>query len=131
MSETGEVIDDEGLPANARSLISGDTHLRPYGIKDLGLRASQTFREMVAEDEAVAVDYGLIATYGEPADVLALRVFLQARIGTQGVVDTSAAKLCCKYDRLVFGPEFTGDRVALHDALALRPRRARVRVRGS
>lgn len=120
---SGHVIDDEGLPANARSLISGATSLRPYGIRDQSRWAERSFRELLTREPTAAVDYGLVSTY-DVEDVLALRTFLLERIGAGNVVETSAAKLCCKYERLVFGFDFAGDRTALHQALGLKPRKS-------
>ncbi|MBD0328180.1 MAG: hypothetical protein ICV68_17295 [Pyrinomonadaceae bacterium] len=114
----GSVTDTDGLPANARALISGRTKLRPYGMRGLAERRAQSFQELLAEDRQVALDFGLVCSY-EVADVVALRDFLVAEIGETESVGTMQAKLSCKFDRLVYGPDFEGDQVELHEALGL------------
>ncbi len=49
--------------------------------------------------------------------MVALRDFLVAEIGEIESVGTMQAKLSCKYDRLVYGPDFEGDQLELHEAL--------------
>ncbi|RZU30882.1 SIR2 family protein [Blastococcus saxobsidens] len=112
------VTDTEGLPANARALISGTTKLRPYRMLGLAERRAQTFRELLAEDRMVALDFGLVCSY-EVEDVVALRDFLTTAIGDAESVETMAAKLSCKYDRLVYGPDFEGDRKEMYKALGV------------
>ncbi len=51
--------------------------------------------------------------------MVALRDFLVAEIGEIESVGTMQAKLSCKYDRLVYGPDFEGGQVELHHALGL------------
>jgi hypothetical protein len=103
----GSVTETDGLPANARALLSGTTKLRPYGMRGLAERRAQSFQELLAEDRQVALDFGLVCSY-EVADVVALRDFLGAEIGETESVGTMQAKLSCKYDRLVYGPDFEG-----------------------
>ena len=124
VDENGDVPDLSGLPANGRALISGTTKLRPYAIRDLAQRQKQTFRELMKEEARTALDYGLVCRY-ELDDVFALRDFLLKTIGQLQAVGTMEAKLCCKYDRLVYGPDYKGDRAVLHQAL--RPKRRRGR----
>jgi hypothetical protein len=49
--------------------------------------------------------------------VVALREFLDESIE----IPQEYWKLACKYDWLVFGPGFTGDRTELHQSLGLVP----------
>jgi hypothetical protein len=118
VDEEGNVTDTDGLPASARALISGGTKLRPYGMKGLAERRAQSFRELLAEDRLVALDMGLVCSY-EAADVVALRDFLVNEIGEAESVKTPQAKLSCKYDRLVYGPDYEGDRAELYKALGV------------
>lgn len=122
----GNPLDISGLPANGRALISGSTKLIPYVVRDKAKRQKQTFRELLLEeDKNVALEYGLVCMY-EVADVVALKDFLLERVPQSDPVSTPIAKLCCKYDRLVYGPDFGGDRGDLHAALGVsRDRRRR------
>lgn len=127
LDENGNSADTSDLPANGKALISGSTKLAPYSIRDLALRKNQHFRELLTEEGNVALDYGLVCQY-EIDDVIALRDFLLDRVPETDPVGTMEAKLCCKYDQLVFGPGFSGDRAALHAALQVSRERKRRKV---
>lgn len=127
LDEAGNVPDTSGLPANGKALISGNTKLSPYSIRDLALRRKQTFRELLDEEGNVALEYGLVCRY-EIEDVVALREFLRSRVPESDPVGTPEAKLCCMYDRLVYGPGFAGSRDALHEALSVSRKRRRRRA---
>ncbi|NHB84896.1 hypothetical protein G7085_10555 [Tessaracoccus sp. HDW20] len=127
LDEAGNPTDTAGLPANGRALISGSTKLTPYVVRDKAKRQKQTFRELLEEeDKNVALEYGLVCMY-EVADVVALKEFLLERVPATDPVSTPLAKLCCKYDRLVYGPDFDGDRGDLYTALGVRRDRRRRR----
>ncbi len=124
LDESGNVPDTSGLPANGKALISGTTKLLPYSIRDLAKRKKQTFRELLAEEGNVAVEFGLVCRY-ELDDVVALREFLQTQVPESDPVRTPEAKLCCMYDRLVYGPGFAGNRAELHETLGVTRKRRR------
>lgn len=125
LDERGDIQDTSGIPANGKALVSGSTKLDPYLVRDKARRQKQTFRDLLAEDdETVALEYGLICKY-EVDDVRALKDFLLARVPTSDPVSTPIAKLCCKYDQLVFGPRFEGSRQELHEALGVSRERKR------
>ncbi|WP_432457967.1 SIR2 family protein [Cellulomonas iranensis] len=124
---SGAVVETSGLPANGKALISGTTKLAPYTIRDLAKRRSQHFRDLLTEDPKIALEYGLVCQY-DLEDVVALRDFLLRRVPAGDPVNTSVAKLCCRYDHLVFGPGFSGDRAALHSALGVSRTRRRRRA---
>src|SRR5699024_8274897 len=125
LNENGELEDTSGIPANAKALVSGSTKLNPYLVRETALRKKQTFRDLLQEtDENIALEYGLICVY-ELEDVVALKSFLLEKTPKSGTVTTQLAKLCCKYDHLVYGPHFEGDRKELHNALGISPKTKR------
>lgn len=129
VNEDGTVPDTAGLPANGKSLISGGTKLTPYVARDLPKRKTQNFRDLLAlNDPNIAMEYGLVCQY-ELEDAIQLRDFLLERVPDADSVPTPLAKLCCKYDHLVYGPGFSGDRGELHGALGVSRRRRRRRGR--
>ena len=121
LNPDGTVADSSSLPARALALLTGATKLSPYSVGQLPARKKQHFRDLLAEDEGLALNYGLACQY-DLEDVMALRSFLVEKIPQQGPIETPLAKLGCKYDRLVFGPDFVGDRVQLHVALGVTSR---------
>lgn len=125
LDDAGNVHDTANLPANGIALISGKTKLDPYALRDRPKRQKQSFCDLLAEgDEAVALEFGLVCMY-EIEDVEALREFLIESVPKADPVPTPVAKLCCKYDHLVFGPGFKGDRKKLHRALGVSRERKR------
>jgi hypothetical protein len=77
----------------------------------------KTFRELLAEGERYAAGYGTVCRY-EVEDVIALRDLL-SRHTPKSLVPHTFWPLSCKYDHLVFGPDFNGDRAELHAALGI------------
>lgn len=125
VGDDGNIQDTTGMPANGKSLINGTTKLDPYLLRDRARRQKQTFRDLLSEgDENVVLEFGLICKY-EIEDVVALRAFLLERVPKSDPVQTPLAKLCCKYDHLVFGPRFAGDRRELHEVLEVSRERKR------
>lgn len=121
LDDSGVLEDPSGVGANAKALVTGSTKLNPYLVRDKAKWQKQSFRELLLEDDENAIlEYGLICTY-EIEDVVALKDFLLARVPVSDPVITPVAKLCCKYDHLVYGPHFEGDREALHAELGVAP----------
>lgn len=119
LNEQGAIPDTSGIPANGKALINGATKLDPYLIRDKARRQKQTFRQLLAEgDENEVLQYGLVCSY-EIDDILALKEFLLKIVPTSDPVATPIAKLCCKYDHLVYGPRFEGNRHELHETLGV------------
>ncbi|WP_082698583.1 SIR2 family protein [Mycobacterium sp. GA-2829] len=106
----------ESLPPRARSRL-GDGTLKPYPGSAPANWQDMTFRELLAIDPKIARNRGVGCRY-EIDDVVALRHFLSERFaGATTNISTDLAKLGCKYDQLVFGDDFDGDRHALLLAL--------------
>lgn len=124
----GYIHDTSAMPANGKALINGTIALIPSVLRDRAQRQKQYFRDLLREgDQNAALEYGLVCRY-EIEDVIALRAFLLERIPDSDPVSTQVAKLCCKYDHLVFGPRFDGDRLKLHSALGVSRERKRRKV---
>jgi len=106
------------LPPRARNRLA-DSHIKPYpGTAPTGWQ-QMNFRELVAIDPKVARNRGVGCQY-DVDDVVALKHFLEQRIAqATNTVDTELAKLGCKYDQLVYGSDFDGDREQLHLALGI------------
>ncbi len=113
VDEVGVVADRSGLPAHAIKLL--DTPPKPY-FKVSDDRRGKTFRELLAENEDLVWDAGLVCQY-EVEDVVALRDLLRNKLDATEGAPTPLAKLGCKFDRLVYGRAFSGDRAALLEAL--------------
>lgn len=112
LNSDGSVIGRDTLPVRARQLIDGSPGLQPYPgtvVRGIG------FRALLESDPEHAANSGVVANYGED-DVVALRSFLLSRLGQKGLT-TEIAKLACKYDRLVYGPDYSGDKEALASRL--------------
>lgn len=104
-------IDAHTLPARARHLIDGTTKLEPYAGNHGSIGG---FADLLATDPDHAINLGVAASFDED-DVVALRDLLHAEFAKRPI-STEVAKLGCKYDALVYGPDYAGD----HDALSAR-----------
>lgn len=113
VDDVGAVADRSGLPAHAVKLL--DNPPKPY-VKVPDERKNKTFRELLAMNVDLVWDAGLVCEY-EVEDVVALKHFLHDRFESIDGAPTSVAKLGCKFDKLVYGREFSGDRAALLEAL--------------
>jgi hypothetical protein len=104
------------LPTRARQLIDGTTKLEPYAGthgKVLG------FADLLDKDPDHAINLGVACTFDED-DVVVLRDLLYREFAKRPIL-TEVAKLGCKYDALVYGPDYSGDRDALAARLAATP----------
>lgn len=113
VDDAGAVADRSGLPAHAIKLL--DNPPKPY-FKVPEERRRKTFRELMAASSDLIWDAGLVCEY-EVEDVVALKHFLHDEFQKTDGAPTALAKLGCKFDRLVYGREFSGDRAALLEAL--------------
>ena len=118
-------LDDQGRPTErleecqkAQAIVDLNGNFRPYLSKSVALNKKKTFRDLLAEGPRYAAGYATICRY-ELEDVLALRQFLLENNEASGVLAQAFWSLACKYDHLVFGPGFTGDRAELHRALGI------------
>ena len=111
-------VDD--LPKRARDLIRG-IGLEPYPARDLNQRLLKSFRELVDEDLDDAINIGVGCTFKTIEDVVLLKDVLlsEAKKDVSTEISTKLAKLACKFDRIVYGPEWEGDKGELHAALAI------------
>ena len=114
VDHVGAVGDRSGLPAHALTLL--DNPPTPYA-KVPRSRSDQTLRELMAADVALVWDAGLVCKY-ELEDVVALKHFLSEKFEMTDGAPTALAKLGCKFDRLVYGREYSGDRTELLTALS-------------
>ena len=118
----GRVADDRTvkdahlLPARARHLLDGTTKLQPY---QGAARPTTGFADLLDKDPDHAINLGVACTFDED-DVVALRDLLHKEFANRPI-STELAKLGCKYDALVYGPDFLGDRDALSARLASTP----------
>ncbi|QVI27286.1 hypothetical protein MN2019_24270 [Mycolicibacterium neoaurum] len=110
----------ESLPPRARGRLS-ETNLKPYPGTAPANWQSRTFRELLAIDPKIARNRGVGCRY-EIEDVIALRDFLSERFaGVTTNISTDLAKLGCKYDQLVYGDDFDGERSVMRSALGVPP----------
>jgi hypothetical protein len=114
---SGHITDSTAVPAKATPL-TGTSMRSPFSKGQTAARSAQSFRDLIAEGGR-APWFGVVARFNDVDDVVALRDFLVTRINSTKAVSTDLARLACKYDRLVFGSDFAGDRVALHAVLGL------------
>ena len=114
----GRLTDPSVVPVRAKHLIDGSANESPFTKKQTNLRSTQSFQELLQEGSKAAW-FGLIARYDEAEDVLALRDFLIKRFTSSRTTSTDLARLGCKYDRLVFGGDYAGDRTELLKLLSL------------
>lgn len=114
----GSVDEVSDLPERAQDLLRDPDRISA-AVGGVGAAVrSKTFRQLLAEGGNRARNYGPICQY-EVDDVVALRDYLGAAISDSTFVETALAKLACKYDQLVFGFGFHGDRRELLEALGL------------
>jgi hypothetical protein len=116
IADDDEVIQQDELPARARALLTDPTLIHPTSIVETSSRRKQNFRDLLAESERVAINHGIWCLYDEK-DVVALREFLVQLLTRSRKISTDVAMLACKYDRLVFGKDYSGDRGQLWQTL--------------
>lgn len=115
----GFEADESRLPNRARALLSGETRLAPYpGRRPVGWE-QLTFRELVDGHPDLATNLGVGCRY-ELEDVVALRDYLIPHLQGQTSIPTAVAKLCSRFDHLVYGGGFTGDRDELFAVLGIK-----------
>lgn len=112
----GLVVDRQTLPRRAIALLEGETILAPYPSRRPTNWEALSFTDLVAAHPDLATNLGVGCRY-DVSDVLMLRDYLRPRVEGKATVPTDVAKLCVKFDRLVYGSDFEGDRVALLAAL--------------
>jgi hypothetical protein len=81
---------------------------------------ASTFANSYSEDEQIAINHGVWCEY-DADDVVQLREFLVTLLTRSRKIDTAVAKLACKYDQLVFGFGYFGDRAELLERLDVEP----------
>lgn len=120
LAETADYqVEQDKLPLRARQLLDGTTPLTPYpGRRPLHWQ-EMSFEKLSANHPDLRVNLGVDCAY-EVSDVLALRDFLVGRLQGRTTVPTDVAKLCSKFDQLVYGGGFKGDPEELRAALGLR-----------
>lgn len=114
----GYPVDHDKLPLRARQLVDGTTPLTPYPGRRPRQWQDMTFEELSATHPDLRVNLGMGCSYGV-TDVLALRDFLVEGLTGKPIVPTHLAKLCSKFDQLVYGEGFQGDKKDLWEALEL------------
>lgn len=102
----------DALPARAHALLVGDTKVEPYpgrrpdNWQDLTFRQIQKSHPELAENLASGCRY-------EEDDVVALGRYLWGKFVGNAAPSTTLAKAGAKFDRLVYGEDFRGDRDVL------------------
>lgn len=115
----GYEVDTTLLPRRAQALLSGETALTPYPGRRPSGWEQMDFRTLVSKHPELATNLGLGCRY-EVEDVVALRDYLYPLVEGKSTVPTDVAKLCVKFDQLVYGPQFEDERVRLNEALDLK-----------
>lgn len=114
--DEGGVVDIASIPRKAQDLIR-DAGVLDSHVNRGSFRRKQSFLELLKEGEKVAIGYGVACVYPTESDVVALRDFLHELILRSRKTTTAIAQLACRYDRLVYGGEYEGDRESLMLAL--------------
>ncbi|MBP3035076.1 SIR2 family protein [Arthrobacter sp. zg-ZUI100] len=112
------VVDRDVLPLRALQLMEGVTPLTPYPSRRPSRWQEMTFEELSAEHPDLRTNLGIDCTYGV-SDVVALRDYLLGELDGATAVTTPIAKLCCKFDQLVYGEGFSGNGSELREALGI------------
>jgi hypothetical protein len=118
LNDAGEPLAPLGNCPNGQRILEGITELKNYLIRDREAYRAKSFEDLLAEGSRVAAGYGLECKY-ELDDVVALRELLQGNTPDSLKPAETYWTLACKYDALVFGPDFEGDRAKLHAALGI------------
>jgi SIR2-like domain len=118
ISADGAVTDKGNLPRKAIELLDDPTHIYPPSALETSYRRGQHFRELLEESERVAINHGVWCQYDKD-DVIALGEFLAKLLKRSRKIKTEIARLACKYDRLVYGFEYAGNKQELLAALDL------------
>lgn len=113
-------VDETDLPHRARELLANPACIHTYETSKNALRRTQSFREILDEDEQIAINHGVWCEY-EADDVVQLREFLVTLLTRSRKINTAVAKLACKYDQLVFGFGYSGNRAELLERLDVEP----------
>ncbi|WP_157951402.1 SIR2 family protein [Rhodococcus opacus] len=112
----GNISDVASIPNKAKELIK-DHELIQYHVVERSPRRSQKFSELLEDGEKVAILYGTVCVFDDESEVALLRDFLHKLIVRTRKTTTEIARLACRYDRLVYGGEYKGDRESLMSAL--------------
>jgi hypothetical protein len=118
ISDDGIVTDKDDLPRRARELLDDPSLIYPPSVLETSSRRGQHFRELLAESERVAINHGVWCQYDQ-SDVIALGEFLARLLKRSRKTKTEVARLACKYDRLVYGFDYAGNKDELVAALDL------------
>ncbi|WP_158309744.1 SIR2 family protein [Microbacterium testaceum] len=112
----GAPLEVSALPARAQALIRGDAPLEPYpgkrpqGWENLGFRDLLATHPKYAENLSTGCSYDI-------DDVIELGKYLWPRFVGNSTPSTPLAKAACKFDRLVYGEDFAGDRATLRETV--------------
>jgi hypothetical protein len=104
----GVEFDEDKLPARALALLEGQTKIEPYagrrpaGWQEMGFRDLLSAYPELAENLATGCSYDV-------DDVIALGQYIWSRFEGNKAPATPLAKAGAKFDRLVYGLDFTGD----------------------
>lgn len=120
VNDYGKVAQTADLPRKARALID-DPLLIEGNVSNESPRRNQQFSHLLAAGEKVAMNYGTVCAFDTLEEVILLRDFLHALINRQRKTTTQIAMLASRYDRLVYGREYEGDRDLLAAALLKPP----------
>lgn len=116
IDDLGNISDLALVPNKAKELVKNHDLISRHVVKD-SMRRRQQFSDLLSEGEKVAVQYGSVCQFKDESEVVLLRDFLHELITRARKTTTDIARLACRYDRLVFGGEYGGDRAALMEAL--------------
>ena len=111
--------DVAALPRRAQALISGETALVPYPGRRPSGWEEYSFRQLLQAHPDLVTNLGVGCRY-ELDDVIALRDHLKPLLEGKTTIPTVVAKLCVKFDHLVYGDAFDGSQEALHKALGIK-----------
>jgi len=115
----GHVVDRLTLPRRTQALLNADTSLTPYpGRRPAGWE-HLTFRQLLASHPDLATNLGVGCRY-ELDDVVALRDHLIPLLEGKATIPTPVAKLCSRFDHLVYGGGFDGDAAGLYERLDIK-----------